>query len=143
MLQEGNQHLPERLLALGVDGVRSAGLSGVKASYVLNLSAAVASGSLPLSRIGRLDDAEIIDRLTAIKGIGAWTAEMFLIFALNRPDVLSVGDLGLRVGMRSHYGLDEVPRPKDCVALAEPWRPFRSVAMWYFWRNIDTPLPSP
>jgi DNA-3-methyladenine glycosylase II len=142
-LQDSARHRPEALLGLGPDGVRGAGLSGVKASYVLNLSEAVASGRLPLARIGRLDDAEIIARLTEIKGIGPWTAEMFLIFALNRPDVLPIGDLGVRVGIRSHYGLDEMPAPRQCVELAEPWRPFRSIAMWYLWRGIDTPAPLP
>jgi DNA-3-methyladenine glycosylase II len=138
-LQGAPRHLPEALLALGIDGVRNAGLSGVKASYVLNLSEAADSGRLGLSRIGRLADAEIVARLTEIRGIGPWTAEMFLIFALARPDVLSVGDLGVRVGIRDHYALGDLPGPRDCVALAEPWRPFRSVAMWYLWRGIDTP----
>ncbi|QDV36472.1 DNA-3-methyladenine glycosylase family protein [Tautonia plasticadhaerens] len=143
-LQGADRHDAGALLRLGPEGVRSCGLSGVKAGYVLNLSEAVASGSITLNRIGRLDDAEIIRRLTAIKGIGSWTAEMFLIFALNRPDVLSVGDLGVRVGIRSHFGLDEMPSPRRCVELAEPWRPFRSIAMWYFWRGIDTPpVPPP
>lgn len=133
------RHQAETLLALGVEGIRNAGLSGVKASYVLHLSEAVASGRLVLSRIGRLGDAEILARLTEIRGIGPWTAEMFLIFALNRPDVLSVGDLGVRVGIRDHFQLETLPNPRRCVELAEPWRPFRSVAMWYLWRSIDTP----
>ena len=131
-------HEPTALLRLGVDGLRSAGLSGVKAQYVLNLSEAVESGRLPLRRIGAWDDERIIARMTEIKGIGRWTAEMFLIFALNRPDVLPVHDLGVRVGFRDHYGLEELPGPKICAELAEPWRPFRTVAMWYFWRSRDT-----
>ncbi|WP_169973005.1 DNA-3-methyladenine glycosylase family protein [Tautonia rosea] len=139
--QGAHRHRAETLLALGVEGIRSAGLSGVKASYVLHLSEAVATKRLVLSRIGRLDDSEIMAQLTAIRGIGPWTAEMFLIFALNRPDVLSVGDLGVRVGIRDHYGLEDLPSPRRCVELAEPWRPFRSVAMWYLWRTIDTPSP--
>ncbi|RUL87149.1 DNA-3-methyladenine glycosylase family protein [Tautonia sociabilis] len=142
-LQGSDRHLPDSLLALGIDGLRSCGLSGVKAGYVRNLSEAVASGSVPLSRIGRLRDAEIVSLLTGIKGIGPWTAEMFLVFALNRPDVLSVGDLGVRAGIRSHFGLDALPTPRQCLDLAEPWRPFRSVAMWYLWRGLDSPPPAP
>ncbi len=132
-------HDPARLLALGEPGLRSAGLSGVKARYVLNLADAVAEGRLPLANLGRLGDQAIVDRLTAIKGIGVWTAEMFLIFALNRPDVLPVGDLGIRSGLRDHHGLAELPPPARCVALAEPWRPFRTVAMWYLWRRLAPP----
>lgn len=141
-LQGSARHRAETLRELGVDGIRKAGLSGVKAGYVLHLSEAVGAGRLPLSRIGRLTDQEILTKLTEIRGVGPWTAEMFLIFALNRPDVLSVGDLGVRVGIRDHYGLAEMPSPRQCVELAEPWRPFRSVAMWYLWRSIDTP-PTP
>ncbi|HEX8201555.1 MAG TPA: DNA-3-methyladenine glycosylase [Isosphaeraceae bacterium] len=139
----GTPHDPRALLDLGESGLRGVGLSGVKARYVLNLSEAVHSGRVPLRRIGTLSDAEIIARLTAVKGIGSWTAEMFLIFALNRPDVLPVGDLGVRAGLRGYYGLTSLPAPRECVALAEPWRPFRTVAMWYLWRAIDTPAPRP
>jgi DNA-3-methyladenine glycosylase II len=135
----GDPHTPAGLLAAGEAAIRSAGLSGVKARYVLNLAEAAADGRLPLRRIGTFRDEAIIERLTAVKGIGRWTAEMFLVFALNRPDVLSVHDLGIRVGIRDHYGLDELPGPRQCIELAEPWRPFRSVAMWYLWRHRDTP----
>ena len=143
-LQGSDRHSPETLLALGVLGIRNAGLSGVKAAYVVNLAEAVVSGRVALKRIGRLADPAIIDALTSIKGIGPWTAEMFLIFALNRPDVLPVGDLGVKVGIRKYYGLAELPGPATCIELAAPWRPFRTVAMWYLWRGIDTPeLPIP
>lgn len=135
----GGPHEPASLLSLGEVGLRAAGLSGVKARYILHLSEAVASGQLTLRHAGRWSDEVVIERLTQIKGIGRWTAEMFLIFALNRPDILSVGDLGIRVGIRRHYDLSEVPTPAECVAVAEPWRPFRSVAMWYLWREGDLP----
>jgi len=135
----GEPHDPLRLIAAGEESLRSCGLSGVKARYVLNLSEAVRDGELPLTRIGTLKDHEIKARLTAVKGIGPWTAEMFLIFSLNRPDVLSAGDLGIRVGLRNFYGLDQEPRPSECERLTEAWRPYRSVAMWYLWRVIDTP----
>lgn len=132
----GATHTPEGLLSLGEIGIRQAGLSGVKARYVLNLAESVHSGAVPLNRIGRFGDNEIVERLTTIKGVGRWTAEMFLIFALNRPDVLPLADLGLRVGLKQHYGLDQNPAPPECIRLAEPWRPYRSIAMWYLWRAI-------
>jgi DNA-3-methyladenine glycosylase II len=137
----GDPHEPEALLKLGDARLRTVGLSGVKAQYVLNLADAVASDRLPLRRIGTWDDETIIARMTEIKGIGRWTAEMFLIFALNRPDVLPIHDLGIRVGFRNHCGLDDLPKPMDCVPLAEPWRPYRTVAMWYFWRSLDKTVP--
>jgi DNA-3-methyladenine glycosylase II len=137
----GRPHDPDRLLKLGLAALRQAGLSSQKSGYILNLAEALASERLPLARIGRWQDDQIIDRLTSVKGIGRWTAEMFLIFALNRPDVLPVSDLGIRGGLRRHYGLAEIPGPAECEALAAPWRPFRSVAMWYIWKGIDTPLP--
>ena len=133
----GGPHDPASLLALGETGLRSVGLSGVKARYVLNLAEAVTEGRLPLRRIGTWDDEAIVEGLTAIKGIGTWTAQMFLIFALNRPDVLPTGDLGVRAGLRDYFGLPERPLPGECVALAEPWRPVRTVAMWYLWRGLD------
>ena len=89
------------------------------------------------------DDEAITQSLTAIKGIGVWTAEMFLIFALNRPDILPASDLGVRVGLRDRHGLVELPRPRDCHALAEPWRPYRTIASWYIWKGADTPIARP
>jgi DNA-3-methyladenine glycosylase II len=139
----GTPHTPEGLLALGEAKLREAGLSGVKTRYVLNLAEAVATGRVPLRRIGALKDEEVIVTLTSVKGIGVWTAQMFLIFSLNRPDVLPIDDLGVRHGLRDHYGLEAAPAPRDCVALAEPWRPYRSVAMWYLWRGGDAKKASP
>ncbi len=137
----GDPYTPEGLLRAGETAIRSAGLSGVKARYVLDLSEKVASGQVALQRIGRHDDEAIIERLTIVKGIGRWTAEMFLIFALNRPDILPVADLGIRAGLRDHHGLSELPGPSECAILSEPWRPYRSVAMWYLWRRLDAPVP--
>jgi DNA-3-methyladenine glycosylase II len=135
---------PEALLDLGEPGLRSVGLSGVKARYVLNLAEGVRSGAVPLNRLGRLGDDQVIAALTSVKGIGVWTAEMFLIFALNRPDVLPVGDLGIRVGLQRFHGLDTQPHPRDCPPLAEPWRPHRTIAMWYLWRLVESPpVPAP
>ncbi len=138
----GEPYAPEPLLALGAEKIRTAGLSGVKASYVVNLAQAVGSGSVPIHEAHKWDDEVVIQRLTAIKGIGVWTAEMFLIFALGRPDVLPVADLGVRMGIRSRFGLEEMPSPAECRALTEAWRPYRSIASWYLWRGKDTAAPA-
>jgi DNA-3-methyladenine glycosylase II len=136
----GQPHRPERLLALGEAPLRGVGLSSAKARYVLNLAEAVASGSVPLADFDDTwNDAAIVASLTSIKGIGVWTAEMFLIFSLNRPDVLPAHDLGVRAAIRDRHGLSDLPTPKECHALSEPWRPFRTVASWYIWRNVDVP----
>jgi DNA-3-methyladenine glycosylase II len=131
----GEPHQPSVLLGLGVEALRGVGLSAVKAGYVLNLAGAVNSGQAPLDAFDDWGDDAIIASLTAIKGIGRWTADMFLIFALNRPDVLPVGDLGVRAALRDRHGLAELPRPSECPPLAEHWRPYRSIAIWYLWRR--------
>ena len=125
------------------DGIENRGLSSGKARYILNLAEAVVSGELPLEEFDDTwDDQTITRALTAVKGIGVWTAEMFLIFVMNRPDVFPAGDLGVRVALRDRHGLAELPAPRDCHSLAEPWRPYRTVASWYIWRGIDTPRPA-
>ncbi len=135
----GDPHTPEALIAQGADALRSVGLSRTKAQYVLNLAEAVQSGAAPVDEFHTWDDEAITKSLTAIKGIGPWTAEMFLIFCLNRPDVLSCGDLGIRVSLKNHHGLDDLPNPKLCRELTEPLRPYRSIAMWYLWAEVDGP----
>ena len=135
----GPVHEPANLLKLEEAGLRSVGLSGVKSRYILNLSQAVLDGSVPLDEVHLWDDDAILRSLTAVKGVGAWTVEMFLIFSLGRLDILSVGDLGIRVGLKNFYGLDAMPTPAQCRELAEPWRPYRTVAMWYLWQQIDGP----
>jgi DNA-3-methyladenine glycosylase II len=135
----GEPHTPESILAVGFDGLRTVGLSGVKARYVLNLAEAVQSGQVPIDEFHDWEDEAITASLTSIKGVGPWTAEMFLIFCLNRPDVLSPGDLGIRVALKNHHGLEELPNPKICRELTEVLRPYRSVAMWYLWAEIDSP----
>ncbi len=134
----------ERLIELGEAELRTAGLSSGKARYILNLAEAVVSGEVPLEEFDETwDDQTITQSLTAVKGIGVWTAEMFLIFVMNRPDVFPAGDLGVRVALRDRHGLAELPVPRDCHSLAEPWRPYRTIASWYIWRGIDTPTPAP
>ncbi len=136
-LLTGDPHAPGPLLQIGETGLRSVGLSGVKARYVLNLAIAVDSGAVPLDKAHRWNDQEVVTRLTSIKGVGVWTAEMFLIFSLGRPDVFPVGDLGVRAAIRDWLGLPEMPKPEFCRPLGEPWRPFRSVASWYLWKSLD------
>ena len=135
----GEPHDPAELLKIGEVGLRSVGLSGVKSRYVLNLSQAIHDGSLPLDEMHTWPDEQVVAALTVVKGVGNWTAEVFVMFALGRPDVLSVGDLGIRVGLRTFYGLDELPSPKECKELTESWRPYRTIAMWYLWEQIDNP----
>jgi DNA-3-methyladenine glycosylase II len=144
LLLSDNQHHPARLLELGEPALRGVGLSGVKARYVLNLSEAVHSGAIPLDAMDETwDDATITTALTSVKGIGVWTAEMFLIFSLNRPDVLPASDLGVRVGIRDRFGLDHLPTVSECITLTNHWRPYRSVASWYLWRSLDSAKPKP
>ena len=133
----GDPHEPGALLGLGEMGLRGVGLSGVKARYVLNLADAVHSGAVQVDKAHTWSDEEVVSRLTAIKGVGVWTAEMFLMFALARPDVFPVGDLGIRAAIRDRLGLPEMPKPEFCRPLGEPWRPFRTAASWYLWRSLD------
>ncbi len=129
----------EAVRDLGEDALRAVGYSRQKASYLLDLSAGVLDHSLNLNNIGRLDDEEVIAQLTRIRGIGVWTAQMFLIFALGRMDVLPWDDLGVRQAIRKFHGLSEMPGKKQMSELAAPWRPYASIASWYCWRSIDTP----
>jgi DNA-3-methyladenine glycosylase II len=126
---------PASLLALGEDAIRAAGLSGSKARALADLAARADSGELPLAQFPVLGDDEIIEHLVQVRGIGTWTAQMFLIFCLGRLDVLPVDDLGLRAGVQACYNLDELPARAALRERAEPWRPYRSVATWYFWRS--------
>jgi len=119
------------------DQLRSVGLSTQKASYLADLTTKVNDGTINLQQIGRLSDERVVDTLTEVKGIGRWTAQMFLIFSLGRPDVFPHDDLGVRAAIRDRYGLDELPDKETSHAIAEPWRPFASVASWYCWRTLD------
>ncbi len=114
-----------------------AGLSYMKVSYIKDLSKKVESKEIRLSYMKNLSDEEVIVQLTQVKGIGRWTAEMFLIFSLGRLDVLPVGDLGLRKGIKNLYSLEELPEKEQIERIAEKWRPYRSVATWYLWRSQD------
>ena len=115
--------------------VKHCGLSRQKRAYLIDLSEKVLAGDVKLTGLGKLTDAEVIERLTRVKGVGEWTAQMILMFCLCRPDVLPTADLGLWEALKIADGLDERPTPKQLEARAEPWRPYRTVASWYLWRG--------
>jgi DNA-3-methyladenine glycosylase II len=127
---------PEAVLGVPEQRLRSAGLSGAKAAAIRDLAAKVAEGTVPLERLSRLSDEDLIERLSVVRGIGRWTAEMFLIFRLRRLDVWPVDDLGVRNGYRMAYGLDEMPTPKQLQSQGERFRPYRTVAAWYCWEAV-------
>ena len=125
---------PAELLRTPLRKLRSVGLSRQKISYLRDLACRAGRGQLKLGRYSRLIDEQVIENLIQVKGIGRWTAEMFLIFCLDRPDVLPVDDLGLQYAIKEAYGLRKLPSAGRICKLAEPWRPYRSIATWYLWR---------
>ncbi len=138
----GGTVLPEAVLATPVDELRRAGLSAAKTRSIVDLAEKVALGTVPLDDLRRLSDDELISRLVVVRGVGRWTAEMFLIFQLRRLDVWPVDDLGVRNGYARAYGLPQPPPPKVLGPLGEAFRPYRSVAAWYCWRAVElTELP--
>lgn len=128
---------PESISNVSSRRLRSIGLSKQKTSYILDLCRKTSDGAVELNQIGRLSDEKIIAKLTRVNGIGRWTAQMFLIFALGRLDVLPYDDLGVKVAMRNHYGLANLPDKSACQRIAANWRPFSTVASWYCWRILD------
>jgi DNA-3-methyladenine glycosylase II len=140
-LFDGQSPTPEAVLALPVDALRGAGLSASKAASIRDLAEKVLDGSVQLDRIARLPDDEVVRELTLVRGIGPWTAEMFLIFQLGRLDVWPVGDYGVRKGYALLYGLAEPPAPNDLLLLGDRFRPYRSIAAWYCWRAAETVTP--
>ena len=130
------------LAALTDDQLRSVGISRQKAGYLRDLCLQVSGGQLALAELDAMDDEAVIASLTRVKGIGRWTAEMFLIFRLLRPDVLPVGDLGIVTAVQRAYRLRKPPLPDRLRKIGEPWRPYRSIASWYLWRSLDNePVP--
>jgi DNA-3-methyladenine glycosylase II len=135
-LFDGRTPPPELLLEAGEEDLRAAGLSGRKVEYIRDLASHVLSGELELDRLGELSDEEVVEEIVAVRGLGIWTAEMFLLFHLERPDVLSGGDLGIRKAVQVEYGLDEMPAPARVLEIGEPWRPHRSLASLYLWESL-------
>lgn len=133
----GEPLTPEGILKLSDEQLRSVGLSKQKSAYLKDLAAKTAAGLLDFARLPELTDEEVIQHLTQVKGIGVWTAHMFLMFSLRRPNVLPTGDYGVQMAIRRHYKKRKLPKPKDMEKIAKAWEPYRSVACWYMWRSLD------
>jgi DNA-3-methyladenine glycosylase II len=133
----GGPVTPEAVLNVRRQKLRRAGLSERKVEYIRDLASHTHSGAIDFTALKSLPDDVIVERLTTVRGIGEWTVHMFLIFALRRPDVLPVGDYGVRVAIRNQYGLADLPKPAEMRRIAEPWRPWASVASWYLWRSLE------
>lgn len=136
-LYGGKTPTPEQIIATDPDDLRAAGLSRAKAAYLRDLAEHIVDGELPVNDLAELPDDEVYEVLTAVKGLGRWTVDMFMIFHLGRPDVLPVGDLGIRRAVQINYGLEDLPKPDEMERIAEPWRPHRSLASLYLWESLD------
>jgi DNA-3-methyladenine glycosylase II len=133
------QLTPAGIMKLRPERMRKAGLSGQKTLYIRELARHTRRGSIVFEALPEFDDAGVIEHLTRVKGIGVWTAQMFLMFALRRQDVLPVADLGIRMAIRKAYGLDDLPKPPEMEKIAAAWRPYTSIACWYLWRSLENP----
>ncbi len=136
-LCDGALLAPEAVTRMDSDTARRIGLSGQKLRYLRDLASKVQDGTLDLSAVPALADGEVIEQLTCVTGVGVWTAQMFLLFALRRPDVLATGDLGIRTAIRHAYRMRALPKPRRVEQLGAKWRPYRSFACWYLWRSLD------
>lgn len=128
---------PQGILKLSEQQMRSVGLSKQKSSYLKDMAERAARGDLDFTRLPDMTDDEVIQHLTQVKGVGVWTAHMFLMFTLRRPDVLPTGDFGIRMAMKKHYRKRQLPKPEQMEKIARSWAPYRSVACWYLWRSLD------
>jgi DNA-3-methyladenine glycosylase II len=135
-----NYPTPADILNTDHEILRSVGLSNAKAKYIKNISRAFLDGTVDHKNLGKLSDEEIMEQLIAIKGVGPWTAQMFLMFTLNRPDIFPSGDLGVQKGFQQYFKLKELPTPQTMEKRAEKWRPYRTVASLYFWKVVDGPF---
>ena len=129
----------ENITPAGIMRMRKLGLSGQKTLYIRELAKHTKKGSVVFEALPHLDDDGVIDHLTQVKGVGVWTAQMFLMFALRRPDVLPVADLGIRTAVKKAYNLPELPKAPEVETLAAPWKPYTSIACWYLWRSLEGP----
>lgn len=132
-----NPMTPESILKLRPQKMRAVGLSKQKTLYIRELARLTRDGEIQFERLPEMEDAAIIEALTRVKGVGVWTVQMFLMFALQRPNVLPVGDLAVRAAMKKAYGLAELPKPQEMERIAAAWHPYRSVASWYLWRSLE------
>lgn len=133
---------PESLARLSVEQYRQVGVSRQKASYLIDLAEKCAGGTVRLARMGRLSDEDVITELTQVKGIGRWSAQMFLMFALGRPDVFPHDDLGIRSAIRRLYGFEELPKKDECLAIGARWTPYATIGSWYCWRYLELKAPA-
>ena len=133
----GEPLTPTGILKLRDEQLRSVGLSKQKSAYLKDLAAKTSTGLLDFSRLPELSDAEVIQHLTQVKGVGVWTAHMFLMFTLRRPDILPTGDYGVQAAIKKHYRKRQLPKPHIMEKIAKPWVPYRSIACWYLWRSLD------
>jgi DNA-3-methyladenine glycosylase II len=133
----GEPLTPEGILKLSGEQLRGVGLSKQKSAYLKDLAQKTAEGILDFSKLPELPDEEVIEHLTQVKGIGVWTAHMFLIFSLRRLNVLPTGDYGVQMALKRHYRKRKLPKPKEMERIARAWEPYRSVACWYMWRSLD------
>ena len=138
-LYGGRSPTPKELLATRTPKLRGVGLSGQKTQYLKDLARHAHEGSVPFDDLDAMDDASVITTLTSIRGIGVWTAQMFLMFRLGRPDVLPVTDLGVQKAIQLLYGLRKLPAPDRVAKIGQRWAPYRTVASWYLWRRVDDP----
>jgi DNA-3-methyladenine glycosylase II len=133
----GEPITPEGILKLNDAQMRSVGLSKQKSSYLRDMAERAARGELDFTRLPDMTDAEVVKHLTQVKGVGVWTAHMFLIFTLRRPNVLPTGDYGVQAAIKKHYKKRKLPKPEQMEKIARPWEPYRSVACWYLWKSLD------
>jgi len=133
----GDPPTPEGILKLSDEQLSSVGLSKQKAAYLKDLAMKTAAGLLDFSKLSELSDEEVIKHLTQVKGIGVWTAHMFLMFSLRRENILPTGDYGVQAAVKLHYKKRKLPKPKHMEKIARAWEPYRSVACWYMWRSLD------
>ena len=133
----GEPVTPEGILKLTPENMRAVGLSKQKSSYLFDMAERASRGELDFTRLPDLTDEEVIKHLTQVKGVGVWTAHMFLMFTLKRPNVLPTGDFGVQMAIKKHYGKRKLPKPLQMEKIARPWEPYRSIACWYLWRSLD------
>jgi DNA-3-methyladenine glycosylase II len=135
--QTGDPVTPEGILKLTDAQMRAVGLSKQKTAYLRDLAEKTKAGLLDFRKLENLSDDEVIEHLTQVKGVGVWTAHMFLMFSLRRPDILPTGDYGIQVAIKKYYRKRKLPKPKDMEKIAKAWSPYRSIASWYLWRSLD------
>ena len=133
----GEPLTPVGILKLTDEQMRSVGLSKQKSSYLRDMAQRAISGQLDFSKLHEMSDADVIRHLTQVKGVGIWTAQMFLMFTLKRPNVLPTGDFGVQMAIKRHYNKRKLPKPAQMEKIAKPWEPYRSIACWYLWKSMD------